>query len=268
MKKLISVLLCLALLFSFGAFASAEETPQLKITTSKVLADDQEEHYCFSLAVKNCTHFESLELLITYNSEVLEYSKVFPYAMTDEYKHPISCTVEADDRLRVTVYNSDPLMFGNIEKIEPFCFNFIGTGFTGVSVDLVSFRTTDGEVENINFVADIQNFTVTEVYVKYDLDGNGVVTSEDARQALRFAVGLDIPTDAQCRAAGVYDADSFTSDLARFLLRAAVGLEGEVEKVVVQTEWVTDGENAFLVYHYSDGTYGTVGSPDSRPDWV
>ncbi len=362
MKKLISVLLCICVLFSCAVFASAEEAPQLKVSTNKVLADDLEEHYCFSLVVKNCIKFESLELLITYNPDVLEYSKVFPYAMPDEYRHLISCTVEDAGKLRVTAYCWDLLMCGHIEKIEPFCFNFIGTGDTDVAVELVSFKTADGEVENVKFDADIQNFTVeeapqltlktgkmwaapydsdagqyasfrfavvncpdfesfrakitynpevlepyhgypsdleqiirnsidltkesdgtlivdglkhqdaykgdfdpfcfkvigkgdtdisvelvsfktadgavenvnfdatvynftvTQVYVKYDLDGNEAVTAEDARLALRFAVGLDTFTDDQRYAAGLVRGSEFTSALARSILRYAVGL--------------------------------------------
>lgn len=224
MKKIISVLLCFCMLFSFTTFAAAEDAPQLKVSTNKVLADDLEEHYCFSLVVKNCIKFESLELLITYNPDVLEYSKVFPYAMPDEYRHLISCTVEDAGKLRVTAYCWDTLISGHIEKIEPFCFNFIGTGDTDVAVELVSFKTADGEVENVKFDTDIQNFTVTELYIKYDLTGDGFVSSEDARLALRFAVGLDTATDAQRYAAGLVGDGEFTSALARDILRAAVGL--------------------------------------------
>ena len=204
---------------------TVEEAPQLKVSTRKVLGDDWEEHYCFSLGVKNCMEFESLELLITYNPDVLEYSKVFPYAMPDEYRHLISCTVEDAGKLRVTAYCWDLLMHGHIEKIEPFCFNFIGTGDTDVAVELVSFKTADGEIENINFDTNIQNFTVTDFFVKYDLTGDSVVAAEDARLALRFAVGLDSATQSQCRAAGIASAKDFTAEIARVILRRSVGLD-------------------------------------------
>ncbi len=48
--------------------------------------------------------------------------------------------------------------------------------------------------------------------------------SEDARLALRFAVGLDTATDDQRYAAGLTGNREFTSAVARDILRAAVGL--------------------------------------------
>ena len=65
---------------------------------------------------------------------------------------------------------------------------------------------------------------MTELYIKFDLTGDGFVSSEDARLALRFAVGLDTPTDEQRYAAGFVGDGKFTSALARDILRAAVGL--------------------------------------------
>ena len=63
--------------------------------------------------------------------------------------------------------------------------------------------------------------------VKGDTDRNGAVEAADARQALRFAVGLD-PDLRPYLTGADYDGDSqLTSADARGILRCAVGLEGE-----------------------------------------
>lgn len=59
-----------------------------------------------------------------------------------------------------------------------------------------------------------------------DADGNGEITVADARQVLRFAVKLDVPSNDEIKAAADVnrDGDINVSD-ARTVLRAAVGLE-------------------------------------------
>ncbi len=58
-----------------------------------------------------------------------------------------------------------------------------------------------------------------------DLDGNGKVTSADARSALRIAVDLDPATEAARRRADVDGKDGVTAADARLILRFAVALE-------------------------------------------
>ena len=59
-----------------------------------------------------------------------------------------------------------------------------------------------------------------------DADGNGEITVADARQVLRFAVKLDVPSNDEIKAAADVDrnGDISVGD-ARTVLRAAVGLE-------------------------------------------
>ena len=59
-----------------------------------------------------------------------------------------------------------------------------------------------------------------------DGDGDGKITSADARYALRASVGLEKTNEASCyyKAANV-DGDKLSSSDARAILRASVGLE-------------------------------------------
>lgn len=70
-----------------------------------------------------------------------------------------------------------------------------------------------------------KNFTLV---VKGDVDGDGSITAADARQTLRFAVGLDSPKTSEKKAAAVVNSTPAPSD-ARAILRAAVGLDDPIE---------------------------------------
>ncbi|MBR3953926.1 MAG: hypothetical protein IKJ63_00430 [Clostridia bacterium] len=222
MKKMISVLLCLVLLLSFSAFAAAIGRSSLQLKSYRESLSDGA-YACFNLSAKNCTDLESFELVIRYNPDVLQYSENYPFTSIAVVRNTTKCTVADPGKLSVIGINNG---YGMLKKeFNPFCFKVIGTGNTDISVELVSFRTADGEVENVALDANIQNFTVTDFFVKYDLTGDSVVTAGDARLALRFAVGLDSATDAQCRAAAVSTTNEFTADIARTILRCSVGLE-------------------------------------------
>ncbi|MBE6812232.1 MAG: hypothetical protein E7523_05060 [Ruminococcaceae bacterium] len=66
-----------------------------------------------------------------------------------------------------------------------------------------------------------------ELVVIGDVDGDGEVSSIDARNTLRNAVGLDTLTDAQLKAADFNSDGSVSSVDARGILRRAVGLPDE-----------------------------------------
>ena len=63
------------------------------------------------------------------------------------------------------------------------------------------------------------------VVVLGDATGDGAVRSDDARQALRLAVGLDSAGAAVCRAADADQSGEVNSADARLILRAATGLD-------------------------------------------
>ena len=58
-----------------------------------------------------------------------------------------------------------------------------------------------------------------------DVDGNGKVSTEDARTALRAAIGLDRLTDEQKRLADADGNGNITTNDARSILRTAIGLD-------------------------------------------
>lgn len=68
-----------------------------------------------------------------------------------------------------------------------------------------------------------------ELVVIGDVDGDGEVSSIDARNTLRNAVGLDTLTDAQLKAADFNSDGNVSSVDARGILRRAVGLPDETE---------------------------------------
>ena len=66
-----------------------------------------------------------------------------------------------------------------------------------------------------------------------DLDGNGKITSADARLALRFSVDLEFPSRLMAIAADVDNDNYITAADARLILRYSVGLEADfpVERI-------------------------------------
>ncbi len=221
MKKLISIAMCFVLLFSFCTFAVAIGRPNLQlICHCESLSDGT--YSCFNLTVKYCNDLENFELLVQYNPDVLQYSENYPITSIAVVRNATKCTVIEPGKLSIIGTNNG---YGTLKKeFNPFCFKVIGAGKTDISVELVSFKTAEGEVKNVSFNADIENFSVNDYYVKYDLTGDGIVTSDDARIALRIAVGLDEATTEQCRAVGVAATDDFVAEIARSVLRKAVGL--------------------------------------------
>ena len=74
--------------------------------------------------------------------------------------------------------------------------------------------------------ADVSAYPVSPPLARGDLDGNGTVDAADARQTLRFAVGLDAGLLAYS-ADPDYDGDGrISAEDARLVLRCSVGLEG------------------------------------------
>ena len=204
---------------------TVEEAPQLTLRTHSLREEPYNStigrYIAFRFAIENCPDFESFRVKITYNPEVLEPYRGYPADLEAIMRNSIELTKESDGTLFVDGLKHEDAFKGDF---DPFCFKVIGKGDTDISVELVSCKTADGEIENINFDATVRNFTVTQVYIKYDLNWDEAVTAEDARLALRFAVGLDAFTDDQLYAAGLVSGDGFTSSLARYILRTAVGL--------------------------------------------
>lgn len=74
--------------------------------------------------------------------------------------------------------------------------------------------------------------------VKGDVDADGSVSSADARLALRYAVGLEVPTEDQKLLADYDENGTIDAADARSILRVAVGLDSdkEDEKPVVKPQ--------------------------------
>lgn len=113
-----------------------------------------ERYICTGITLKKCPSFESFEMLITYNPDVLEYSPGYPFMLDDELNN-ISCTVLEAGKLQVV---GTPASDGVYRDFEPICLKVINDGESNFEITLVSWKDADGEVENGKFIADFENF--------------------------------------------------------------------------------------------------------------
>ncbi len=180
MKKFISVLLCFTLLFSFSASAATVATPQLKVSSyGNICADlDMTGHYLgFAISLKNCPDFESFELLITYNPDVLEYSAYYPFPVNAIVNGCISCTVLEPGQLQVISRDA------GYDQFDPFCLKAIGSGDTNITVELISWKNADGEIENGQFETAVADMSITNsdiMFLKFKKE-TVFYTGEDAK---------------------------------------------------------------------------------------
>ncbi len=287
---------------------NTDQVPELYVRVvpgySNLYADDPQaemkQYVCFNFLIGSCPDFESFEMLVTYNPEVLDYTGDYPFYDTADVKKNTKVTVLEPGKAKIT--GSTPR--GNChERFNSICFEVISEGATNVEVSLVSWKNADGEIENGKFEASICNFTAVpyseiepliatptavfatpkgitwqipenmtvaafaetaptdlfEIYdkngkklgaddtigtgcvyelncydqytvscrfvIKNDLSGDGVVSAEDARLALRISVGLDEAAPEQLYAVSAERQSDFNASLARTILRTAVGLK-------------------------------------------
>ena len=134
-------------------------------------------------------------------------------------------------------------------KVKRFCFICITV------MALAALLTISAYAENwwSEASADVSAYPVSPPLARGDLDGNGTVDAADARQTLRFAVGLDAGLLAYS-ADPDYDGDGrITAEDARLVLRCSVGLEGTA------TPRADDGVYRIRVYSLF-GEYSDLGA--------
>ena len=101
-------------------------------------------------------------------------------------------------------------------------------GFAGDGAKLT--KPDDSEVKADDLVGTGMVLTKADgtketVVVKGDYNGDGLITTADARMALRTAIGLETPNDAQKKACLVTGGEEIGTGDARMILRAAIGLD-------------------------------------------
>lgn len=80
-----------------------------------------------------------------------------------------------------------------------------------------------------------------EEYIFCDADCDGVLSASDARQVLRFAVGLEYYTEGHLKVCGMSEEECFTASEARYILRLCVGLESsEIASIKVDSDAFTN----------------------------
>ena len=238
MKRIISLLLCFALLFSSSILVFAEDAPQADKPTVRITAktaqtvdstgsssDDHRLDY-LTVELMNVEDFSRCEVNITINDPPYFYNDYHLFENMDaSFDKLANCRTKAE-KLQDGSYTLilEPPLKNDFYPYGIFTFlskDGVPLEFT---VNSVKVYSADGECVGDELTVDVLKLNNKETVMKYDMSGDGKVAAEDARLALRFAVGLDTATDDQRYAAGLVGDGEFTSALARDILRAAVGL--------------------------------------------
>lgn len=190
MKKTFSILLAVILLFTSFAFTSIAEE-----------AEDEEQYYFFTDSLLVLINRENSVYGKTYSPEFFDGDYVAKVTdltyYGEEYADDLASDPDFRQILMLTLYQPS-------ESVVDFLIESI-SGYPTVEsaeYNLVEYWTPLG-----------------------DVDGDNDVTSADARQILRFSVGLDDPTEEQEFFGDMDDDFMLTASDARLALRTAVGLE-------------------------------------------
>ena len=95
-----------------------------------------------------------------------------------------------------------------------------------------------------------------------DVDGDGEVTAQDARAALRCAIGLEDLIDDQFDAADFDGDGEVTAQDARSILREALGMESDKDVAKILSDWmIANAENVGggkYYYSFALDDFGTL----------
>ena len=95
----------------------------------------------------------------------------------------------------------------------------------GTVVAVFADSTAVNNIELASDEATTEDVSATSTYLMGDTNLDGKITAADARLALRFSAGLDIPTDVQAILADVNNSMVIHADDARAILRVSAKLD-------------------------------------------
>lgn len=166
-------------------------------------------------------HFIPMKYEINY---VLTTDMNYPFGRADNTKNPVSYTVGEGAKLH------------DIKSpIGGYTFMgwYLSSDFSGEKVTEIGKTETGDRLFYAKWASDKEledlKRAEREQYIKDnklgDPDGDGSITSSDARYVLRAAVGLEQPDTEKLRRVDFYGTGKIASDNARLTLRIAVGLD-------------------------------------------
>lgn len=169
------------------------------------------------LNIKNATNIGNMDILLTYDQNVVKATKVQKGSLTGNTM--FDSNVQAAGEIRISFASTQGIKGdGSIAYIE---FQAIGSGGSTSPVTLVeAFANEAGTMDKLNAALSNGEVRISEIPIlKGDVNGDGVVSAADALMALKMSVGW-IPVTA---AADVNGDGRVTSVDSVLILQAATG---------------------------------------------
>ncbi len=221
MKKMLSVLLAVAILFSFGAIASAtsyrDPIDGIKMRPGlnpvvKFIDNNRYEYTLYAVEMDGITNAD-ISLIYPSNIMIEEFKEKGDFDMCIHH--------DTGDRLNISfMYETENT--SEAFKLFTVTFSYIGEPeYPQVNLTNLAgtFIKTVAEIVFINEKGDEITLTAG------DIDMNGKITAADARLVLRHSSKLESLTAAQQKNADVNGDGRITSSDARLILRVASGID-------------------------------------------
>ncbi len=225
--------------------AFADEVPSLTVKNPSL----SDEKYSIEIYADNSKGLTELDITISFDGNILETDGVstkntdiadftedieqIESEKAKENVYFIYDSTVSEDRIRISGYFLEPLELTDSVHLFNLTFSLKSAlpdnCFININSDITTHTTTG--TQNIKLF--LNDNTVKYVSNKApraigDIDGNGMVTAQDARTVLRCSVGLEsFGVTEFPYADSDYDSKITSSD-ARYVLRTAVGLEDTV----------------------------------------
>ena len=233
MKKLVSILLCVAMLCAISVTAFAEGVA----TTASVSVGSGEagkgEKITLPLSIKDNLGIASLTTVITYDAAVLSVTDndVVPAGILDGAVNTADAS-KAIYQVNTAEAGKIYISFIKTENVtgDGALFNIgftvktdAATGDSDISVAIEEMANADASIYN-GYTTVNGKVTVTESSVVYgDVDGDSKVTANDALEALQASIGARQLDERATKAADVDKSGDVSANDALCILQFSVG---------------------------------------------
>ncbi len=218
MKKIVSVFVCLLILFSctgISTLTAAAATPAEKAQPFFYFETGVDVMYVYFF-IEDAAGIAQGEFSLKYDSSVFSCS-IVEQAYEDEGNYIFAENADSAGEVKIAFVFRDTCP---VDELDVCIMQLEIVG----DVSDISYAEMSGHIDDVTF--EFEPYPIEIVYLYYgDVDFDQKVTASDARLVLRASVQLEQFTETQVLLGDVDENGSITAADARMILRYSVGLE-------------------------------------------